>query len=134
MELEGGIEKVQVLKGKGRKGNAGKARQGRKGKEREGKGKGRQGQGKARQGKGKAGKFQRIERRKELNWLERKNEARKSSSLGLSFLSFLFPFSSLFLILGNESGELIYSWLFYLFYHRFYHRFFRLISLISLVF
>lgn len=74
MELESGIEKVQVLKGKARKGKA------------------RQVRDKARQGKGKAGKCQRIERRKELNWKEKKRREEKSSSLDcLSFL-FFFPF------------------------------------------
>lgn len=78
MELESGIEKVQVLKGKEKKEKEKKE--------------------KARQGKGKARKFQRIERRKELNWKERKNE-RKEVVLAriLSFFSlllFLFIFDS----------------------------------------
>lgn len=80
---ESGIEKVQVLKGKG--------------KEKVRKRKRRQGRDKARQGQGKARKFQRIERRKERTWKERTNG--KSSSLGLSFLSF---FSLLFLLIFDS--------------------------------
>lgn len=80
MELESGIEKEQVLKGKGKE---------REGKERA---RERQGRDKAKQGKGKAGKCQRIERRKELNWKEKKRREVVLARIVFPFFSFPSPF------------------------------------------
>lgn len=86
MELESGIEKVQVLKGKGKE----------KGRKREGKE--REGQAGKRQGREIS-----KDRTKERTNLERKNEgSRDSFTLGLSFLSFLFLLLFIFIF---DSGR-----------------------------
>lgn len=96
MELESGIEKVQVLKGKGRKGNAGKAGKERKEKARQGQGRGREGKAGKRQGREMS-----KDRTKERTNLERK----KRIEVVLARIVFPFFFSSLLFLLIFDSGK-----------------------------